>query len=66
MIGVNILYYPTQFLEAFDAGNDIAVHTWSHPHMTTLSNVEVVGQVSEVDYFLLYAFSDEQPFSWVG
>lgn len=46
MIGVNILAYPSQFLSAFDAGNDIAVHTWTHPYMTTLSNVDVVGQVS--------------------
>ncbi|KAJ3480312.1 hypothetical protein NLJ89_g12288 [Agrocybe chaxingu] len=31
MIGINILSYPSQFLVAFDADNDIAVHTWSHP-----------------------------------
>ena len=48
MIGVNILAYPSQFLSAFDSGNDIAVHTWTHPYMTTLSNINVVAQVSRM------------------
>jgi chitin deacetylase len=46
MIGINIIQNPTQFLTAFDAGHDIAVHTWTHPHMTSLSNLEVLAQVS--------------------
>jgi chitin deacetylase len=45
MIGVNIFYNPQQFLTAFNAGHDIAVHTWNHPYMTTLSNEDVVAQL---------------------
>ncbi|KAF9485353.1 chitin deacetylase [Pholiota conissans] len=45
MIGTNILYYPTQFLSAFNAGHDIAVHTWTHPYMTTLSSLQIVGEL---------------------
>ncbi|KAF8974562.1 hypothetical protein BDZ97DRAFT_1900211 [Flammula alnicola] len=45
MIGINILYYPSQFLLAFNGGHDIAVHTWTHPYMTTLSNLDVLGQL---------------------
>jgi len=45
MIGVNILQYWGQFLKAFEAGDDIAVHTYTHPFMTTLSNEDVVAQV---------------------
>jgi len=45
MIGSNILRFPSQFLEAFNAGGDIAAHTWSHPRMTTLSNAAIVGEV---------------------
>ena len=45
MIGVNILQYWSQFLNAFEAGDDIAVHTYTHPYMTTLSNEDVVAQV---------------------
>lgn len=25
--------------------DDIAVHTWTHPHMTTLSNLEILGEL---------------------
>ncbi|RXW25255.1 hypothetical protein EST38_g625 [Candolleomyces aberdarensis] len=45
MIGINILNYPALFLQAFDAGGDIAVHTYNHLYMTTLSNLDIVAQL---------------------
>ncbi|KAF8655300.1 hypothetical protein AX16_003198 [Volvariella volvacea WC 439] len=45
MIGMHILASPELFERAFDADNDIAVHTWSHPYMTTLSNYDILGQL---------------------
>ncbi|KAF7352789.1 Carbohydrate esterase family 4 protein [Mycena venus] len=45
MIGVNIIENPNEFLTAFKMGGDIAVHTWTHPYMTTLSNEDVVAQL---------------------
>ncbi|KAK7049516.1 hypothetical protein VNI00_005547 [Paramarasmius palmivorus] len=45
MIGTNILYNPGQFQAIFDYGGDCAVHTWTHPYMTTLSNEQVVGEL---------------------
>ncbi|KAG6900966.1 hypothetical protein C0993_004403 [Termitomyces sp. T159_Od127] len=45
MIGVNILQNPQLFLDIFNAGHDIAVHTWTHPYMTTLTNLEIVAQL---------------------
>ncbi|KAJ7058660.1 carbohydrate esterase family 4 protein [Mycena amicta] len=45
MIGSNILYQPSQFTRAFQRGDDIAVHTWTHPMMTTLSNEKVVAEL---------------------
>jgi chitin deacetylase len=46
MIGVQILNFPSNFQFAFDTlGGDIAVHTWTHPYMTTLSNLDVVAQL---------------------
>jgi chitin deacetylase len=45
MIGQYILKSPDLFLKAFNAGQDIAVHTWSHPMMTTLTNEEVVAEL---------------------
>ncbi|KAF9266360.1 glycoside hydrolase/deacetylase [Marasmius fiardii PR-910] len=45
MIGYNILTNPQQFSQIFDYGGDCAVHTWSHPYMTTLSNEDVVAEL---------------------
>ena len=45
MIGINIINNPQQFLAAFGSSHDIGVHTWTHPYMTTLSNLDVLGQV---------------------
>jgi chitin deacetylase len=46
MIGIQILAFPQLFQFAFDTlQGDIAVHTWTHPYMTTLSNLEVLGQL---------------------
>ncbi|KAF9263068.1 glycoside hydrolase/deacetylase [Marasmius fiardii PR-910] len=45
MIGYNVLIHPEQFLQTFEYGGDCAVHTWSHPYMTTLSNEDVVAEL---------------------
>jgi peptidoglycan/xylan/chitin deacetylase (PgdA/CDA1 family) len=46
MIGVNILQNQPQFKFAFETlQDDIAVHTWSHPYMTTLPNDQVVAEI---------------------
>ncbi|KAJ7169381.1 carbohydrate esterase family 4 protein [Mycena crocata] len=45
MIGSNILENSKEFVKAFEHGDDIAVHTWTHPHMTTRSNLEVVAEL---------------------
>ncbi|TBU32745.1 hypothetical protein BD311DRAFT_713628 [Dichomitus squalens] len=45
-IGTNILWYPNEFLYAWNTlQSDIAVHTWTHPYMTTLSDLSVVGEL---------------------
>lgn len=46
MIGLNILSYPQLFTRAFEElEDDIAVHTWTHPHMSTLSNLNVLAEL---------------------
>lgn len=62
MIGVNIIGWSKQFQTAVDNGDDIACHTWTHPYMTTLSNLELVGQFGwtmEVHLTIYY------PFRWL-
>ncbi|KAH7929448.1 carbohydrate esterase family 4 protein [Leucogyrophana mollusca] len=43
-IGSNILQYPAIFSQALANGDDMAVHTWTHPYMTTKTNEELVGE----------------------
>ncbi|KAL0579681.1 hypothetical protein V5O48_002311 [Marasmius crinis-equi] len=45
MIGGNVLSNPSQFQSVFNYGGDLAVHTWSHPYMTTLTNEQVVAEL---------------------
>jgi len=46
MIGFNIRQSPALFLRAFEELDlDIAVHTWSHRHMPTLTNLEIVAEL---------------------
>ncbi|KAJ6562550.1 hypothetical protein B0H19DRAFT_99534 [Mycena capillaripes] len=45
LIGSNIIYMPDAFTKMFNMGHDIAVHTWTHPHMTTQSNLQVVAEL---------------------
>ncbi|KAL0064023.1 hypothetical protein AAF712_009091 [Marasmius tenuissimus] len=45
IIGGNIVSHPSEFLEVLGYGGDVAVHTWSHPHMTTLSNEDIVAEI---------------------
>lgn len=52
MIGSNIVYYPDQFTAVFQSDHDIAVHTWTHPYMTTLNNLDVLSEVSYVPWDL--------------
>ncbi|KAF7357283.1 Carbohydrate esterase family 4 protein [Mycena sanguinolenta] len=45
LIGSNILYAGAQFSQMVNMSHDIAVHTWTHPYMTTQSNLQVVGEL---------------------
>jgi chitin deacetylase len=44
-IGINIIQNWKEFNIAFTNQDDIAIHTWTHPYMTTLSNADVVAQL---------------------
>jgi chitin deacetylase len=45
MIGVNILANPDLFVTAFNSGDDLAVHTWSHPWMTAQTSERIVAEL---------------------
>ncbi|KAF9247048.1 carbohydrate esterase family 4 protein [Melanogaster broomeanus] len=43
-IGENILQNAQQFALAFNNLDDIAVHTWTHPYMTSKNNTELLAE----------------------
>jgi len=46
-IGINILRNPNLFLTAFDElRDDIAVHTYTHPYLTTLSTKQIFAELA--------------------
>ncbi|KAJ6495464.1 carbohydrate esterase family 4 protein [Mycena sanguinolenta] len=45
LIGSQIISLADQFTQMYNMSHDIAVHTWSHPYMTTQSNLQVVGEL---------------------
>ncbi|KAF7344372.1 Carbohydrate esterase family 4 protein [Mycena sanguinolenta] len=45
LIGSQIISLADQFTQMYNMSHDIAVHTWSHPYMTTQTNLQVVGEL---------------------
>lgn len=37
--------YPELALQAWKRGDHLAVHTWTHAHLTTLSDLEILGEL---------------------
>ncbi|KAI8353259.1 hypothetical protein EDC96DRAFT_598318 [Choanephora cucurbitarum] len=45
MIGSNIVDSPQAALRAFQSGHTLCAHTWSHTHMTMLTNEQIVAEL---------------------
>lgn len=45
MIGANAAQFPDLVKRAYQEGHEIAIHTWSHPYLTTLTNEQVVAEL---------------------
>ncbi|RIA90887.1 Carbohydrate Esterase Family 4 protein [Glomus cerebriforme] len=45
VVGSRAISNPKILKDAYDAGHNIAVHTWSHPALTSLSNEEIVAEL---------------------
>jgi hypothetical protein len=44
-VGSRCLEFPQTLQAEYMAGHQIAVHTWSHPELTTLSNEQVIAEL---------------------
>lgn len=45
VVGSRVISFPRTLQEEYMSGHQIAVHTWSHPAMTTLSNEEIIAEL---------------------
>ncbi|TFK57556.1 glycoside hydrolase/deacetylase [Heliocybe sulcata] len=45
VVGSRALSYPATLQAEYMGGHQIAVHTWSHPELTTLSNEEIIAEL---------------------
>ncbi|KAJ3027583.1 chitin deacetylase [Rhizophlyctis rosea] len=45
IVGTNAVRWPDQITAAYKAGHEIAVHTWTHHPMTSLTNEQVVAEI---------------------
>ncbi|KAI9018784.1 hypothetical protein CLU79DRAFT_760392 [Phycomyces nitens] len=45
MVGGQVNKYPEHVLRAYKSGHDIAMHTWSHNYMTSLTNEQIVAEL---------------------
>ncbi|KAJ7825955.1 hypothetical protein B0H13DRAFT_2121803 [Mycena leptocephala] len=46
----------------YNSGHQICSHTWSHPDLTTLSEIEIVGEFSQNDIALMKILGVATPF----
>lgn len=44
VVGSRVVSYPQLLQDQYVGGNQIAVHTWSHPPLTSLSNEQIVAE----------------------
>ena len=44
-VGSRVLEYPQTLRDTRDAGHLIGSHTWSHPHLTMLTNGQIVAEI---------------------
>ncbi|BGP13273.1 hypothetical protein JCM10213v2_001192 [Rhodosporidiobolus nylandii] len=62
-IGSNILNNKEIFDLAVSTGGHIAVHTWSHPYMSTLTDLEILGELGWTAQ-IIYDYSGLVPKWW--
>ncbi|ORY03288.1 glycoside hydrolase/deacetylase, partial [Basidiobolus meristosporus CBS 931.73] len=49
MIGSQVTQFPDAVKRAFNEGHQIASHSWSHPHLMSLSNEQIVAEVKSTE-----------------
>ena len=45
IVGTQVLQYPEILKRAYDEGHEIAMHSWSHHNMASLTNEQVIAEL---------------------
>ncbi|TFY82281.1 hypothetical protein EWM64_g1731 [Hericium alpestre] len=45
VVGSRVIERPNVLIEEYMGGNEISVHTWSHKHLTSLTNEQIVAEL---------------------
>lgn len=45
VVGSRVIERPEILVEEYMKGHEISVHTWAHPHLTTLTNEQIVAEL---------------------
>jgi hypothetical protein len=45
VVGSRVVEFPQTLIEEYMTGHEISVHTWSHPHLTALTNQQIVAEL---------------------
>lgn len=45
VVGSQVLQYPNTLLAAYNAGHQIAIHTWSHANLTNITDDEIISEI---------------------
>ncbi|KAJ7598618.1 carbohydrate esterase family 4 protein [Mycena floridula] len=64
LIGYSIQQNPQAFLATLNSGHDLAVHTWSHPALTTLTDMQVVSELGWSMNILYLSTNGRVPRFW--
>ncbi|RKO85021.1 hypothetical protein BDK51DRAFT_34912, partial [Blyttiomyces helicus] len=63
IVGANAIQNPEQIVTSFNRGDQIAVHTWTHHPMTSMTNEQVVAELKYTEAFL-YKTIKKVPTMW--
>ncbi|ORX95348.1 glycoside hydrolase/deacetylase, partial [Basidiobolus meristosporus CBS 931.73] len=53
MVGSNVVKFPDVVKRAYQEGHLIAQHTWSHPHLMSISNEQIVAEIRATEEAIL-------------
>ncbi|KAJ3035739.1 chitin deacetylase [Rhizophlyctis rosea] len=54
-VGSNVVQFPADVKAAYDAGHEIASHTWTHHPLTSLTNEQVVAEIKYTEAIIYKA-----------